>query len=231
MCAALCAIALCITFAFILTPIASRLRVITEDCPPYNYLGPDGQVAGSSTEVVKGIMQRTGDSARIELLPWSEGYNTVLTTPNTAIYSTSRLPSRESLFKWVGPIATAKDALFVRTVSSLRPNSLDDMRSLSSICVLQDDAPQQLLAEAGFTNLVIASSAVDCVKKLASGEVAGWIGLEGGIDQVAAKTGVDSLLFEQGYIIDSYDMYIAFNKDTPDETIRKWQGALDVVRS
>jgi len=229
MCALLCVFAVALTLLFILLPEARQLRVITEDCPPYNYMGPDGKITGTSTHIVNGIMKRTGDSAKIELLPWSEGYNIVLTTPNTAIYSTSRLPSRESLFKWVGPIATAKDALFVVKFSAWRANSLEEMKSFPSICVLQDDAPQQLLAEAGFTNLVTAPSAVDCVKKLASGEVVGWVGLVGGIEEISARAGVDASLFAQGYIVDSYDMYISFNKKTPDDVVDRWQAALDAM--
>ena len=42
--------------------------------------------------------------AQVHLVPWNEGYQAALTGNNTVIFSTARLPERESSFKWAGPI-------------------------------------------------------------------------------------------------------------------------------
>ena len=50
----------------------------------------------------------------IQLLPWTEGYEKALTENYTVLFSTGRLPERELLFKWAGPIAEDRYVLLAK---------------------------------------------------------------------------------------------------------------------
>jgi len=45
-----------------------NLRIITEEFLPYNYAEQDGRVFGISTEIVRAILERIGQSTEIEVL-------------------------------------------------------------------------------------------------------------------------------------------------------------------
>ena len=85
---------------------AIKFRVLTEEFTPYNYKDANGNVMGQSTETVREIMKRVNASADIGLLEWTDAYNLALAGPNVVLYSTGSTSLRESLFKWVGPIAS-----------------------------------------------------------------------------------------------------------------------------
>jgi len=93
---------------------APKLRIITEDNPPFNFTDERGNITGQSTEIVRLILKATGTDASIELLPWAQGYSLAQMEPTVALYSTMRLPSRENLFKWVGPIGFDDSYFYVR---------------------------------------------------------------------------------------------------------------------
>ena len=57
------------------TPVpATKLRVIAEDFPPYNYVNDNGVVVGQSTEIVRAIMSKLGQNITIEVMPWEQAY-------------------------------------------------------------------------------------------------------------------------------------------------------------
>ncbi len=57
---------------------APKLRIITEDNPPFNFTDEKGAVTGQSTEIVNQILKATGSNASIELMPWAQGYELAL---------------------------------------------------------------------------------------------------------------------------------------------------------
>ena len=209
---------------------APKLRIITEDNPPFNFTDEKGAVTGQSTEIVNQILKATGSNASIELMPWAQGYELAINDPGTVLYSTSRLPSRENLFKWVGPIGFDDNYFYTRRDSNLVINSLDDAKKLKSIAVYQDDSNQVYLSSQGFTNLDISENDTQCIQKLVSGQVDAWLGPALGMPFVAYRAGVNPAeIISDKYAVRS-DYYIAFNKAVPDSTVQAWQKALDDLK-
>lgn len=87
-----------------------------------------GQVTGFATEKIRIIMDRVGIDYEIEVLPWKRAYLLAQTQPNTCVYSTTRIPERESLFKWVGPTHENDWTLFGRGDRDYHIATLDDAR-------------------------------------------------------------------------------------------------------
>jgi polar amino acid transport system substrate-binding protein len=209
---------------------APRLHILTEDNPPFNFTDEKGTITGQSTEIVRQILKATSTDATFELLPWSQSYTLAQSAPGTALYSTARLPSREGLFKWVGPIGFDDNYFYTRRGSDLVINTLDDARKLKSIAVYKDDSNQVFLSGQGFTNLDISENDTQCIQKLVNGQVDAWLGPALGMPFVAYRAGINPAEITAAKYAVRNDFYIAFNKDVPDSTAQAWQKALDDLK-
>ena len=205
---------------------ADKLRVLTEEYPPYNYTDEKGVLTGSSTELVRATIGKLGLDTKIEVLPWAQAYEMVLNNPNVALYSTARTPERERSFMWAGPLGSYENWLYAKKGSSTRVNSLDEAKAVKSIAAVKDEAGQQKLAELGFINFAFTNSTVDGLKKLMAGEADLWLGTRADVELVAKKAGVDVTQLEPAVFVHKVDLYIAFNKNMPFATVDQWQKAL-----
>jgi polar amino acid transport system substrate-binding protein len=209
---------------------ADKLRVLTEEYPPYNYTDEKGVLTGSSTELVKAIIGKLGFDTKIEVLPWAQAYELVLNNPNVALYSTARTAERERNFMWVGPLGSYENWLYAKKGSAVRVNSLDEAKAVKSIAAVKDEAGQQKLAELGFINFAFTNSTADGLKKLMAGEAGLWLGTRADVDLVAKKAGVDATQLEPAVFVHKVDLYVAFNKNMPFATVDQWQKALDSLK-
>jgi polar amino acid transport system substrate-binding protein len=228
-------VAILLVGIFVLTACAGpvpvdKLRVLTEEYPPYNYTDEKGVLTGSSTGLVKSIIAKLGLDTVIEVLPWAQAYELVLNNPNAALYSTARTPERERNFMWVGPLGSYENWLYAKKGSTVRVNSLDEARAVKSIAAVKDEAGQQKLAEQGFINFAFTGSTLDGLKKLMAGEADLWLGTRTDVELVARKAGVDATQLEPAVFVHKVDLYIAFNKNMPFATIDQWQKALDSLK-
>lgn len=225
-------IALLLVGVFVLIACAGpvqpdKLRVLTEEYPPYNYTDEQGVLTGSATGLVKAIMGKLGLDTKIEVLPWSQSYELVLNDPNVALYSMARTPQRERSFMWVGPIGSYENWLYAKKGSAVRVNSLEEAKAVRSIAAVRNEAGQQKLADQGFINFVYTDSIADGLKKLMAGEADLWLGTRADVELVAKQAGVDATQLEPAVFVHKVDIYIAFNKNTPFATVEQWQKALD----
>ena len=90
---------------------AYSMVLLTENFPPYN-MATDGKnfaqeanIKGIAVEVVRETFKRAGVSYNLTLrFPWERIYKLALEKPGYGVFVMARLPDREALFKWVGPI-------------------------------------------------------------------------------------------------------------------------------
>jgi polar amino acid transport system substrate-binding protein len=212
-------------------PASSELRIITEVYPHYNFVDKNNNVTGQSTEIVQAILEKTGTQAAIEVMPLSEGLALAQKGPKVVIYSLNRTPQRENLFKWVGPIGNYEQEFYAKKGSTITLNKLEDAKNVGRIGVYKDDAGAQFLASQGFTNLDESLTDTEALKKLMNGTVQLWLGNKEGLTITAEQAGVnpDDLVMLPTVVIRA-DLYIAFNKDIPDSTVKAWQSALDNLK-
>jgi PAS domain S-box-containing protein len=212
------------------TKQAQTFRILTEEFPPYNYTSDSGSTVGISTEIVREILKRIGHPDNIEVMPWVDGYRLAQEQDNVVLFSTTRSPMRENLFKWVGPLVPNNLALFARIGSTHAITSLEDAKGVKAIGVYQDDFGGMLLKEKGFTNLDAVIENSLNISRLLSGEIDLWIANELTAKHMIAEAGVDNRI-EMVYTIENDYMSIAFSRRTPDEVINEWQQKLDDIKS
>ena len=212
-------------------PAEGKLRVIAEVYPPYNFVDKKGNVTGQSVEIVLAVLQKSGITASIEVMPLSDALDLALQGPNIAVFSINRTPKREGLYKWVGPIGDYRQVFYAMKGSLLRVASLEDARAVARIGVYKGDAGNQFLAANGFTNLDENPTDLEALKKLVDNRVHLWLGNKGGLAVTAKQAGIrPDELVEFPVVVTQADLYIAISKDVPDSTVSAWQKTLDSLK-
>lgn len=220
-----------ITLVFISQSVADDIQPLTETWTPYQMESKDGTY-GISVDLVKEIQKRVGNTKEIKVFPWKRGYDITLNKKGYALFLTTRSQKRENLFKWVGPISSMRLVFFKKASrEDLNIQTLEDAKKVKSIVVAKKTIAHEKLEELGFKNLDINSLANYSLAKLQEDKTDLYpveyhafmyklkeMNLEKDIVPVAMREP----------IYESF-LYIAFNKDTDDTTIQRWQKALDEI--
>lgn len=209
---------------------AKDLVYITEQFPPFSYQ-EDGKLQGISVDLLEkmlGHMNTTLNRSEIKVLPWAQGYQMALQDNNTVIFSTGRIPEREALFKWVGPISPIKAVLFALKEKHIKINSPGDLGALK-IGVVMDSAEGPLAIKAGAnpSNLVERNNTTEIIDILKAGTIDAWAYPDLVGVWLADKAGLNASEYEIVYQLDNgTPLYYAFNRDTSDSTVKAFQAAL-----
>ncbi len=106
---------------------AEPVKVVTEEFPPLQY-SEGGKLAGPSAEIVREVFARAGLEADISVLPWARAYKMATSEPDVVIFSIGRTSGRESLFRWIGPIADKGPAYFYTARTDIEAHGIEDVK-------------------------------------------------------------------------------------------------------
>lgn len=128
---------------------ATRLKVFTEQFPPYNYLQED-QLVGINVELLNEVCRRAKIQCELELLPWKRAFENAKKMEGTGLISTSRTFEREELFEWVGPFVSSRSCLYkLKQRDDISINSVEDLTNYT-IGISREDVYQKVLEGLGF---------------------------------------------------------------------------------
>ena len=206
-------------------PSAPSLYITTENSPPTSMQEGD-KVVGSATDKIREALARSALTYSIEVLPWKRAYTSARLRPDGCVYSTTRTPERERLFKWVGPTDEGEWVLLGRADRKYKLQTLEDARTLR-IGTYHGDARDDYLRARGF---LVDPAPNDLINppKLMMNRIDLWAtGLRRGsavleVNGWAGKI-VPVLTFNK------VKLYLACNPAVPDATIDKLNAALDAM--
>jgi polar amino acid transport system substrate-binding protein len=208
---------------------AGPLVIYTEISPPDQFLGPDGQLTGFGSEVVRELQRRVGSTDPIEVVPWIRGYKEIQERPDVVLFSMARTKDREPLFGWVGPIRESSYSFYARADSKIVLKSLEEARNLKLIGVYKEDARDQYLTKMGFTNLDRSINNLTTVKKLMAGRIDCMVATPDiGVEMRTAGFKREDV--REVFPFLKVQLYIAFSKAIPALTLKAWTGALQGMR-
>ncbi|MES2319615.1 MAG: ABC transporter substrate-binding protein [Pseudomonadota bacterium] len=202
---------------------AVPLYITTEYSPPTS-MQEDGKVIGSATEKLREAMARSGTAYTLEMLPWKRAYTAATDRPNGCVYSTTRTPERERLFKWVGPTDEGEWVLLGRADRQYNLQTLEDARSLR-IGTYHGDARDEYLRSRGF---LVDPAPNDYINppKLMMNRIDLWAaGLRRG-SAVLELNGWSTKIVPV-LTFNKVKLYLACNQAVPDATIERLNAALD----
>lgn len=207
---------------------ADPLRFVTEENPPYNYASKtvDG-IAGISTDVVAEAARRANVPVVFERYPWARAYWLAQHEANVCIYSTVRSPERENQFRWLGPIAFNRWALFSRSDFPHVLKSLQDARRFT-IGGAQQDARALYLRGLGYKVDAAPDDKLN-PRKLQAKRIDLWVaGLYKG-RSFAAEQGVIDI--KPVLVFHEVEYYLACNLKIDDTIYDKLASQFDALRS
>lgn len=211
-----------------------RIELLTENFPPYNMavdgknFARDENIHGIATDIIREMFKRAGVDYSLTLrFPWERIYKMALENPGYGVFVTARLPEREELFKWVGPIGPDDWVLLARGDSSIEVSSLDDARQYRIGAYKGDAIGEHLLAHGLEPSLALRDQAN--VEKLQNGSIDLWATGDPAGRFLAKQEGITG--FKRVLRFDSAELYLALNKQTSDETLSKLQDALEQMRA
>lgn len=214
------------TWAFCGTAWAQGRPVIalyTEDSAPLNML-VNGRIVGSSVEKVVQIFALAGLEQRLELLPWARAYQYALDKPEACVFSTTRTPEREALFKWIGPLARSAWLLYARKDDAVPLQNLEQARG-ELIAGYHLDAVAEHLSARGYS-VDYSSNELAGARKLLAGRVKYWAS-----SQYSSATLIQQYQWQDKVVpvlqFNRVDLYLACHRNFPEPWTRSlrdsWQ--------
>ncbi|GGC86358.1 substrate-binding periplasmic protein [Vreelandella lutescens] len=214
----------------------ASLTFITEEYPPYNYLEGD-RLAGTSIDLLQAMLAHTDtplDRRNIRYYPWVRGYELALHRPNTVLFSTTRTASRESRFKWIGPIAQDHVVLLARQGANIQVASVEDaIEQGLSVAVIREDIGAQALIEAGYPDTLVRP-AIDnrsALHMLLHERVDLWAYSTDVAKWIAEQADYPSDIVEPLYTLSESYLYFAINPDTDPQLVAQLQQAFERATS
>ncbi|WP_095052732.1 ABC transporter substrate-binding protein [Pseudomonas sp. Irchel s3b2] len=209
------------------------LVLLTENFPPYNMakngknFAQDENINGIAADIVREMFKRADITYSLTLrFPWERIYKLALEKPGYGVFVMARLPDREKLFKWVGPIGPDDWIMLAKADSKITLENLEQARKYK-IGAYKGDAIAETLAKQGLKPIVVLRDQ-DNAKKLVNGQIDLWATGDPAGRYLARQDGVTGLKTVLRF--NSAELYLALNKDVPDDVVAKLQAALDQLR-
>jgi polar amino acid transport system substrate-binding protein len=215
-------------------PGRDSIVLMTENLPPYN-MAVDGKnfaqesnIEGIASEVVRETFKRAGIGYSMTLrFPWERIYKLALEKPGYGVFSTARLPEREKLFKWVGPVGSYDWIMLAKADSPIQLTSLEQAKAYRIGAYKGDAVGERLLAQG--LNPILLLRDQDNAKKLVNGQIDLWAAGDPTGPYLARLEGVTGLKTVLRF--HHAELYLALNKATPDDVVNRLQTALDQLRA
>lgn len=214
----------------ILAPLvvkADTLRIVSSEFPPYSFTDDQRLSQGIAVDLVKQLLDELNLQVPIEIYPWARAYEISQRKANTLIFLIARSPEREAHFKWVGPLIDFNVRLFrLKFRSNIAPAQLSDLKQYKVGSLIQD-IKGQYLHKQGIPTIEYASEQTGILML-----VRGYIDLMpaeiNSFRYRVNQLGFDMADFEVALPLHeiSRPLYLAFQKDTPDELVVRFRDAL-----
>ncbi|MDQ3203778.1 MAG: ABC transporter substrate-binding protein, partial [Pseudomonadota bacterium] len=191
------------------------LVLLTENFPPYNMakngknFAQDENINGIAVDIVREMFRRADMTYSLTLrFPWERIYKLALEKPGYGVFVMARLPDREKLFKWVGPIGPDDWIMLAKEDSKISLETLDDARKFK-IGAYKGDAIAETLTKQGLKPIVVLRDQ-DNAKKLVNGQIDLWATGDPAGRYLARQDGVTGLKTVLRF--NSAELYLALNK-------------------
>lgn len=211
------------------TALPASLRLLTEEFPPINF-SEGGVPRGLTVDLVQAIQQRLGQDLPIQVLPWARAFREAQESAPTALFATARIPERESLFQWVGPVVQFRSTFYARANVPVATRTLDDARHASRVLVVRDWYTAQQLRTAGFRNLQTVTDPVQGIRMLIAGRAPLLAGERVSMPRTLELARVKPTQLRELFSFAVNEGYIAFSLSTPKATVAAWQARLQELK-
>lgn len=207
-----------------------NITFYTEIYPPANYLVNE-ELKGITVDTLKAVWQHLNIAEpEIQLVPWTRGYQFTLHKSNTALFTMSKTKPREHLFKWVGPIFHSTQVLMAKKSSKFTFSNQENAFSYT-VAAVRGDVSEASLHDINFpkANIATVSTLKQAYILMQSGRVDMVIASIHAFDHLMKQNNFDASAYQQVWQVNKVGNYLAFNIETPDEIISRYQNAFNDI--
>lgn len=193
---------------------ATNLRVLTVMEPPSSYISERGVAAGYAVDIFNLLVEGTQieNTFTFEFVPEARVLNIAEQKANIVFFAFSRTELREDKFHWIGAVATKKWQIYGLKNSSVRINSIAQLKQLPMIGVVRGDVREEWLINKGFVNLISVTQHDQNVKLLLMGRLPVIAFENQGLTFITNKLKQDASLITPIFTLNKAKNYIAMSK-------------------
>ncbi|WP_319585195.1 transporter substrate-binding domain-containing protein [uncultured Pseudodesulfovibrio sp.] len=202
--------------------------------PPY-CVSSGLTVKGMAVSTLTTIMDMCGtplEDSEIRLTPWAYGYESAARQTQRILLNAQRNVRTEHLYKWVGPVTTARIVLIGRKRDKLFIPTREQLKDYR-IATVRWSRPEKTLLSGGMNeeSLLRSPSHVQALRRLDNGEADLFASTELGAATQLAGMGLDPEDFTVYFTFDEESLYFAFSRDTDDQLIHRLNRALQEIKA
>lgn len=223
-----------VTFANLAYAFSDQFQFACDDFPPFAYT-ENGKPTGLSVEILRTILNELQIPDTIKIYPWVRAYDMALKNKNTAVFTAARTLERETLFKWVGPIAPRKINLYkLKRRTDIKVSTFEDAKKYI-VGTIRGYAAEKTLLNKGFEigkNIDQVTRNIQNIIKIYRNRIDLMTSFDLLIVYTVKGTQYSFDDFEKVLVIDDkHDFYYAFNKETDDADVARFQQVLDNMKA
>ncbi|WP_415713303.1 substrate-binding periplasmic protein [Maridesulfovibrio sp.] len=216
---------------FAVSAKAKKITILVDTWPPYNFK-INNKIVGISTELVEAALQKTKLNYELVLYPFKRALITVQKNPNTMLYTVARIPQRENMFAWIGPLHPRKVYLFkLKRRTDIHIAGVEDIKKYHT-GALSGGSVEQFFITHGFHegDYYLVSKSDQLLKMLFKKRIDLIPGDPLDLAYQMKLLGLKYSELEKVYMLsDEGGYYMVANKNTPDAIITMIQKSLDEI--
>jgi ABC-type amino acid transport substrate-binding protein len=205
-----------------------KLRLVTAHLPPL-VLEDSASRPGALMEMVKDLCRRLQLAPQTEFVPWRRALFLASSMPATAIFPLTRLPDRESQFRWLAPLYEEQYLFLAPRHGNFDLARVAEMKD-RRIALLRGAAQAAMLAELGYDNLVEAAS-IDEIHRFLLGGMADAVFGERNIIRASLKQRAAERQFALSAPVRTTTAWLAGSLDFGEDEVQRFQRAMAAMEA
>ena len=216
---------------FAVTAKAKEFTILVDNWPPYNFQ-ENGTIVGISTELIKAALKKANIQYKLKIYPFKRALLTVKETPYTMLITVARIPQRENMYAWIGPLQPRRVGLYkLKNRTDIQIDDIDDIKKYRT-GVLSGGSVEQFFIAHNFNaeHYSSVSKSTQLLKMLFKRRFDLIPGDPLDLAYQAKILGYNNSKLERAYLLsEEGGYYMIANKNTPRKIIRRIQEALDAI--
>ena len=180
-------------------------------------------------EIVRWLMNDLNLPNNLKNYPFKRALQLVQTQPNVALFNVLRTPERENTVQWVGPLNKYTSYFYESVNNPSFIRTINDAKSVKSICVLSGNAHHSTLTRMGFENLVLGDTYTQCADLLLKGRVT--LMPAGETPRFVNREGFAGAIQRTQVAITTKRGYMALSLDIPEATVKSLQESFNRLKA
>ena len=206
------------------------LVFMTEELPPFQFINDNNENTGIFVDIVVALLDGVGSKIKrrdIEFHPWARAFLMLEKNATTALFTTARTKERDLRFKWVGPLSSYSNKIVIKKNSGIIINLDSDLlkyklgavnRTFDELSLLKRGVPYDAITRVNYPKHLISMLQLNRLDGFVYNEQIGKYLIE--------QAGLDIDDFNFIFEVERTYLYIALNRDVPDQIVKILQDGL-----